>query len=361
MTSHTVEGVEAMEKTLNQILLFRRSQNTFILMADYDLVNKKIESSKGKNKQKNESKHSLLEQVLVDKKMSKIIDMKQLIELIQTDKYVDTQKNTLILYYLHELLQSENQSDDIIEDFCYELKIPLYFNMMIKGIWLFDQKLFEESCNILCHPSVISNTSNYLALILLREFYSNERIAESLQYYVARNPDISTIEECSLILDILLSKELHHDAFLLQRTFSRSTQHSGNENCVKILLYHIIRVMMDKKSLGTLFKFPLDELEQKHIVNYFKEQKDDLSKEILLLFHLQRNQVDIAFEYFKEKDISKDNKLGSILKNYQHLVPEFKKSTTTTVSKPKVTREKKQPLPTPLRRSKRLAKTSSKD
>lgn len=365
MTTHTAQGVESMENTLNQILLYKRSVSMFIFMNDYDLINKKPEFGRAKGRGKTKSKPkqtspSLMELAL-EGKFSKLKDIKQLVEIVQSKEYKETQKNSLLLYYLFDILQNEESFEDIIEDFCITFNVPLHLRLMIKGIWLFDQRQFEESCNIFCDPSVIANTNNNLSFIILNVFYDEEYVDLALQYYLARNPDIISIDDCILVLNILLSKNLYHDAFLLQRVYTRSAQNAGNKECLNKILGHIITTMKEKKILGTFFKFPLDDTEQSFVIDYLKSQKDDLSKEILLLFYLQRNQFEEAFEYFKDKSVSKDKNLVTLMNNYYQLVPEFKRnSNPMPKTKTRASSRKETLLETPLRRSKRLAKAERK-
>lgn len=273
----------------------------------------KVFSSRSKKRKNTKKTDLFIVKFLGDKKLAYPLSYISDVISLFKDSYTSANKKvpTLILYDLFDKqLQNSEINDEVIEDFCLLFQIEGPLMDLTHAIWHLDQESYKEAYSILSTPHMLASVTPELAKEILRQLYDFNELELCKNYYLTRKPKLSTTEDYNLIMCVFLVNELYIDALKLIR----------KSPDIKILVELLIQHCVTNDRLDVFYDLPFNPSEQKVIEEY-------LDKELLVLYHLQRNQHKEAYDILSQHVWDEKNAKfwKNLVANYNQILPPHKR------------------------------------
>ncbi|XP_022252663.1 protein ELYS-like [Limulus polyphemus] len=197
-------------------------------------------------------------------------------------------KHCMILYLLLDMAAFLSQHQSYLVKNLMEYPVIFHMNSSLvkltQGFWLLDHQDFEEALSVLLDPVIDPSVfkSWHHLHILIAFLYQGEH-QKALKYTRLRNPSLENINEAKLHLTILLANRLTAEAFFFQQQYR--DQRNMND-----LLSHFFLGCQQTHMLDSLLKLPLSAVEEKSLFQFLFKSNDPRSKELLLMYFLQRSR-----------------------------------------------------------------------
>ncbi|XP_059268558.1 protein ELYS isoform X3 [Mustela nigripes] len=204
-----------------------------------------------------------------------------LLDIYLLDDVTEISKHAVTIYLLLDIMYSfPNKADTCIESFPTAFAIPWGQVKLIQGFWLIDHNDYASGLDLLFHPATVKPVSWQHSKII-EAFMSQGEHRQALRYIQTMKPTVSSGEDVTLHLTVLLSNKYMVEAW----TFLR--QHSTSLN-IEHLLTHTYRVCQETGLMEDLLKLPFTELEQDCLVRFLQSSTNVRNHEFLLVHYLQR-------------------------------------------------------------------------
>uniref|UniRef100_A0A8P0NN41 AT-hook containing transcription factor 1 n=2 Tax=Canis lupus familiaris TaxID=9615 RepID=A0A8P0NN41_CANLF len=204
-----------------------------------------------------------------------------LLDIYLLDDVTETSKHAVTIYLLLDIMYSfPNKTDSCIESFPTAFAIPWGQVKLIQGFWLIDHNDYGSGLDLLFHPATVKPVSWQHSKII-QAFMSQGEHRQALRYIQTMKPTVSSGDDVTLHLTVLLSNKYMVEAW----TFLR--QHSTSVN-VEALLTHTYKVCQETGLMEDLLKLPFTDLEQDCLVRFLQSSTNVRNHEFLLVHYLQR-------------------------------------------------------------------------
>uniref|UniRef100_A0A452UEN5 AT-hook containing transcription factor 1 n=1 Tax=Ursus maritimus TaxID=29073 RepID=A0A452UEN5_URSMA len=204
-----------------------------------------------------------------------------LLDIYLLDDVTETSKHAVTIYLLLDIMYSfPNKADTCIESFPTAFAIPWGQVKLIQGFWLIDHNDYGSGLDLLFHPATVKPVSWQHSKII-QAFMSQGEHRQALRYIQTMKPTVSSGDDVTLHLTVLLSNKYMVEAW----TFLR--QHSTSVN-VEQLLTHTYKVCQETGLMEDLLKLPFTDLEQDCLVRFLQSSTNVRNHEFLLVHYLQR-------------------------------------------------------------------------
>uniref|UniRef100_A0A452UF06 AT-hook containing transcription factor 1 n=1 Tax=Ursus maritimus TaxID=29073 RepID=A0A452UF06_URSMA len=252
-----------------------------------------------------------------------------LLDIYLLDDVTETSKHAVTIYLLLDIMYSfPNKADTCIESFPTAFAIPWGQVKLIQGFWLIDHNDYGSGLDLLFHPATVKPVSWQHSKII-QAFMSQGEHRQALRYIQTMKPTVSSGDDVTLHLTVLLSNKYMVEAW----TFLR--QHSTSVN-VEQLLTHTYKVCQETGLMEDLLKLPFTDLEQDCLVRFLQSSTNVRNHEFLLVHYLQRaNYVSaLRLNQTLKTNFSRSEVRNAIVEQYGKVLPKIQRRLAVEQAKP---------------------------
>ncbi|XP_046887383.1 protein ELYS, partial [Hypomesus transpacificus] len=211
-----------------------------------------------------------------------------LLDVYLLEDVEETAKHALVIYLLLDVMYTfPSKSAACVESFPTAFSLPVRLVKLVQGLWLLDHHDYQNSLELLLHPSSLPAPWAWHHSWVLQALLSQGQALLALRYLQATRPLLAAPQHAPLCIAVLLHNRCVVEALGLVRQ-------QGER--VEELLAAVFLGCQDLGLMTLLLRLPLHLREQECLESFLQSGGGLQNRELLLVHYLQQSNYTAALQ-----------------------------------------------------------------